>query len=168
MPPFEEDDSELEPIKNNLGKISKKQSIFDKSNKKQSASILQKAVQNIEDKNLSFKERTSALAIKFKKLIESKILPENKNLFLLEEEKEVLTNIASLASEIDNDENESVGIGSLSWIVQLLKTSLYQRDRINKLEYANLLLNKKIEELSAKVLQMASSQKKVDTTNDGG
>ena len=110
MPPFEEDDSELEPIKNNLGKISKKQSILDKSNKKQSASILQKAVQNIEDKNLSFKERTSALAIKFKKLIESKILPENKNLFLLEEEKEVLTNIASLASEIDNDENESIGI----------------------------------------------------------
>ena len=55
MPPFEEDEAELEPKKNNIGKVSKKQSIFDTSNKKQSAALLKQNVQNIEDKNLSFK-----------------------------------------------------------------------------------------------------------------
>jgi len=168
MPPFEEDEAELEPKKNNIGKVSKKQSIFDTSNKKQSAALLKQNVQNIEDKNLSFKEQTSALAIRYKKIIESKVLPENKNLFLAEEEKEVLTKIASLASQIDNDENEPIGIGSLSWIIQLLKTTLYQRDRINKLEYANLLLNKKIDDLAAKILKKSESDSSVDIAKNGG
>ena len=57
-------------------------------------------------------------------------------------EKEVILNIIQLASEVNNDANESEGIGSLSWIAQLFKTVLYQRDRINNLEYALTQLEK--------------------------
>lgn len=163
--PFEEDELEIEDKKDNLGKVSNKKSIFDNSIKKQNINDFKQNVQKMQDKNFSYKERTNDLAIKFKKIIESKVLPENKNIFILEQEKQILAEIASLASEIDNDENEQIGIGSLSWVVQLLKTSLYQRDRINKLEYSNLLLNKKFEELNSKFLKIASELQALDAKN---
>lgn len=163
--PFEEDELEIEDKKDNLGKVSNKKSIFDNSIKKQNINDFKQNVQKMQDKNFSYKERTNDLAIKFKKIIESKVLPENKNIFILEQEKQILAEIVSLASEIDNDENEQIGIGSLSWIVQLLKTSLYQRDRINKLEYSNLLLNKKFEELNSKFLKIANEPQALDSKN---
>jgi hypothetical protein len=50
-----------------------------------------------------------------------------------------------LAVEINTDPNEQEGMGSLMWIVLLLKTCVSQRDRINKLEYSVSQLEKKLE-----------------------
>ena len=48
-----------------------------------------------------------------------------------------------LAVDVNNDPNEQEGMGSLMWIVLLLKTLLMQRDRINQLEYVVSQLEKK-------------------------
>ena len=142
--PFDDDYGDIDNLskKNGLKNISTQKSIFDNNVKKTSQNDFDSSVKNMEEKKINYKQRTSDLAIQFKKLIEDKTLLDNKNIFSKEMEKEVLLNIIQLASEVNNDANESEGIGSLSWIAQLFKTVLYQRDRINNLEYALTQLEK--------------------------
>lgn len=142
--PFDEDDSELE----NKPKIGLKFKNPEKQNpvaKKISQEDFDKKVQDIQEKSHSYKRRASELAIQFKKIIEDKTLPQNKNIFANEVEKELLANMIDLAIEINNDPNEQDGMGSLSWITLLFKTALSQRDKLNKLEYSIYNLEKKLE-----------------------
>lgn len=143
---FDDDYEELPDKKNKIGlkKVSSQESIFDNIPKKPSQNDLVEKVNNMTQKGDSFKARTADLAIKFKKIMEDKTLPQNKNIFAQDHEKEILSLILSLASEVNNDPNELEGMGSLSWIAQLFKTCLMQRDRINKIEYALFQLEKKI------------------------
>lgn len=90
-------------------------------------------------------------------------MPQNKSIFAAEVEKEVLSSIIKLASEINNDPNESEGMGSLSWIAQLFKTSLLQRDRLNKLEYSLIHLEKKIENYATRDFVNSEILKSLDT-----
>jgi hypothetical protein len=102
-------------------------------------------VQGAIDRNSSYKERASDLALQFKKMMIDKTLQQNKNIFSQEMEREVLSKMIQLAVEINNDPHEQEGMGSLTWITLLFTSCLSQRDRINKLEYSLLQLEKKID-----------------------
>ena len=144
MPFDEEDDSDI----NSKPKIGLKFKNVDKSSstqKKATQEQFEKKVQEVQEKNSSYKRRASELAIQFKKVIEDKTLPQNKNIFANEIERELLANMIDLAVEINNDPNEQDGMGSLSWITLLLKTVISQRDKINKLEYALYNFDKKLD-----------------------
>jgi hypothetical protein len=67
-----------------------------------------------------------------------------------------------LAQEINEDELERTGEGSLSWITLLLKTCFNQRDKINRLEYSVSQLEKKIDpaHLSELISVVLDSKKK--------
>jgi hypothetical protein len=97
-------------------------------------------------------------------MLEDRTLPQNKNIFAQEIEKETLGQIMELASEINADPNEQDGIGSLSWVAQLLKTVLYQRDRINKVEYAFLALEEKVKNLT----KIVENSQNIDRLHNGG
>lgn len=141
--PFEEDEADLPIAKVGLKNISSKKSMFDDLPKKPTQKDLDKKVQAIEDKDMSYKQRASELAIKFRKLYEDKTLPMNRGPFAGDLEKEVLSDMISLAIEINNDpEEQNEGMGSLSWITFLFKICLAQRDRLNKLEYSVLQMEK--------------------------
>ncbi len=141
---FDDDYKELDDQQNQQKKlkVSTQKSIFDKPVKKPTQKSLENKVKSLESREIDYKERTHMLALQFKKMIEDKTLPQNKGVFAVEGELEILSKIAQLASEINNDEDEEDGIGSLTWIVQLLKTCLSQRDRINKLEFALIQIEK--------------------------
>ena len=92
-----------------------------------------------------YKKRAAELFVQFQKTVSDKTLPQNRNIFNAEAEKEMLQNMLQLAGEINNDPNEQEGMGSLTWITLLLKTCLSQRDRMNELEYTISMLQKKYE-----------------------
>jgi hypothetical protein len=104
--------------------------------KKPTVKDLENSVREIENKKNSYKQRGSELTIAFKKAILDKTLKRNRNILQEEIEKELLENMIRLSVDVNNDQNEPEGSGSLMWIILLLKTCLAQRDRINDLEYA--------------------------------
>lgn len=143
--PFDEEDDDTLLVpqkKDRLKNVSSQKSIFESIPKKPTQQDLDKQVKEREEKGTGYKQRASDLAIKFRKLQEDKTLPSNRSIFANEMEREILSEMISLAIEINNDPNEQEGMGSLSWITLLFKTVLSQRDRINKLEYALLQMEK--------------------------
>jgi hypothetical protein len=164
--PFEEKDPKDYAPKVGLKKIGQK-SMFEGKPKAPSPQEFQQKVQAVEEKKSSYKSRAADLFIRFNKAIMDKTLPQNRNIFLAESEKEMLQNMIQLAIEINNDPNEQEGMGSLTVITCLFKTSLAQRDRINELEYATGVLQKKLDSQSLtdyinKEITKALDKKKTD------
>jgi hypothetical protein len=151
MPFDEEDDNDDGSANKKIGikNASTKKSMFDSLPKKPNQQDFEKKVQATQQQMATYKQKASELAIQFKKTIDDKTLPENKNIFSLEIEKELLGKMVQLAAEINNDPNEQEGMGSLSWITLLLKTNFAQRDRINILEYKIFQLENKINLISS-------------------
>lgn len=162
--PFEEDEQEIQPLRQTgLKNVSSQKSMFDKIPKKPTQEDFEKAVSTSQNRINNNKQKAAELALEFKKILEDKTLPQNKNIFSKEIEKEVLTKMVQLAVEINNDPDEAQGMGSLSWITLLLKIVLSQKDRINLLEYNLSLLDKKIElsfERIMKELRSVDKEKK--------
>jgi len=145
--PFESDEEELPTVQQSgLKNISSKKSMFDDMKKKPTQKDLEQKIAALEEKDFNYKQRASNLALKFLKLIDDKTLPANRGPFHNDMEREVLLEMINLANEINNDPEENEGMGSLSWITLLFKTSLSQRDRLNKLEFAALQIEKKYSE----------------------
>jgi hypothetical protein len=143
--PFEDDALDDETIKSEALKANP---FFKKSNKP-SASDFQKAADETNNKVNSYKDRAAELASSFKKILDDKTLIQNKNVFSLDLEKEIISNLARLAIDMNTDENEIEGIGSVSIITLLLRSSIIQRDKINSLEYKTSLLENRIKELES-------------------
>ena len=120
-------------------------SMFDGKAKPPTPQDFQQRVQEVEDRRSSHKTRAAELFLQFDKIIKDKTVPQNRNVFNVEAEREVLQNLMRLASEINLDENEEDGIGSLTLITFLFKACLAQRDRINEMEFAVSVLQKKLD-----------------------
>lgn len=133
--PLDDDKPSEQSKKIGIRKVSSQKSIFDDAPKKPSQEDLQKNAKKAEENFSENKTRAYQLANDFLRAMEDKTLPENKNVFQKDMEKELLRNMSNLAQEINSDPLELDGVGSLSWIVLLLKTCLTQRDKINTLEY---------------------------------
>lgn len=144
MPFDEEGEEQLIAPKVGLKNVSTQKSIFDSLPKKQTQEDLNKKVNQIQERNSSHKIRAAELSSQFNQLMNDKTLKQNKSVFAREVEREILTKMTQLAIDVNNDQHEQEGMGSLSWIVLLLKTCLNQRDRINQLEFSNTQLEKKL------------------------
>lgn len=120
-------------------------SMFDGKPKPPTQQEFQKKVEDSQEKMAGYKKRAAELFVQFTKTVTDKTLPQNRNVFNVESEKEMLQNMIQLAIEINNDPNEQEGMGSLTWITCLFKTTLAQRDRINELEYMMNLFQKKLD-----------------------
>ena len=99
------------------------------------AEEFQKAADAAAERIFNYKERAGILGLKLKSLIESNILPENKTLVLKDFEKEVLENLIRLANDLNNDETQQEGAGSIALSQLIMKMMLLQRDHINKLQF---------------------------------
>jgi len=145
--PFEDKDAP-EP-RTGIKKPAGAKSMFDNSKPRQNTTEqFHQKVQNVNDaqeRQTGYKKRAAELFLQFNKTMADKTLPQNRNLFNQDTEKELLQNMVQLAIEINNDISENEGMGSLTWITCLFKTCLAQRDRLNELDYEHALLKKKIE-----------------------
>lgn len=146
--PFDDEDQSDLVKKVELKKVSSQKSMFDKPDKpKVSQQTLEQRADEINKKNNDYKSRAAELAVSFKKILLDKTLPQNKSIFLEEIEKETLSKMIALAVEINADEDEDEGMGTLGWVTLMLKYFLHHRDRINSLEYELKVANKNIDSL---------------------
>jgi hypothetical protein len=145
--PFDESPKDPKDLKQRVGlkQVSGQKSMFDGIPRPPTQQEFQQKVQDVGDKMAGYKKRAAELFVQFTKAIGDKTLPQNRNMFNIETEKEMLQGMIQLAIEINNDPNEQEGMGSLTWITCLFKTCLAQRDRINELEYSLHVLQKKLE-----------------------
>lgn len=173
MSPFDDEEKDQEALTTKrigLKQVSSQKSMFEKTKeeKKVSSESFEKKIEEINKKNNDYKSRAAELALSYKKLILDKTLIQNKNVFLEEVEKETLSKMVSLAVEINNDEDEQEGMGTLGWVTLLLKYFLHHRDRLNTLEYQLLSLQKTNEELKKeinKIKKMSQQMSQLDTDN---
>lgn len=145
--PFDEEDQDQQSVQSQkvgLKQVSSQKSIFDSMPKKQSPEEFEAKVHKSQERQSHNKARAADLAVQFNKAMADKTLPQNKNMFQQEVEKELLGKMVQLAVDINSDQTEQYdGMGSLSWITLLLKTCFNQRDRINVLEYKVTHLERK-------------------------
>ena len=130
-------------------KVSVKQpgqkSMFDGKPKRQSPQEFQQKVQQSQDRLVGYNRRAAELYIQFQRAMADKTLAQNRNVFTIDTERELLQNLLQLAAEINSDPEEQDSGGSLTLVILLLKTVLSQRDRINELEFTLVNLQKKID-----------------------
>ncbi len=147
--PFDNTPKEFKP-KSSLRPVQGSPSMFDgKPKPAQTQQEFEKKVQEVQEQSSAYKRRAADLFVQFNKTLMDKTLPQNRNVFNVETEKEMLQNMLQLATEINNDPNEQESMGSLTLITLLFKACLAQRDRINQTEYSIDVLNKKIESFPA-------------------
>jgi hypothetical protein len=128
-----------------LKKVSSQKSIFDTLPKKPTQDDLDRKVNQIQERNSSNKTRAADLASQFNHALADKTLKQNKNVFAKEMERELLTKMLQLAVDINGDDSEQEGMGTLSWVALLLRTCFSQRDKINQLEFTVSQLERKLE-----------------------
>lgn len=145
MPFDEKDPKDFAPKIGLKKQTTGQKSMFEGKPKAPTQQEFQKQVEGAQEKIAGYKKRAADLFVQFNKSILDKTLPQNRNVFNIESEKEMLQNMIQLAIEINNDPNEQEGMGSLTWITCLFKTTLAQRDRINELEYLLSSLQKKLD-----------------------
>jgi hypothetical protein len=125
-------------------------SMFDGLPKKPRQDDLDNQVKDIRNKSNAYKAKSADLGIKIMQLMKDQTLNINKNQIMSQVEMETIKNLIDLALEINNDDQEDSGIGSISCIVLLFKTCLLQRDKINNIEHKLSLLEKKIDGINSK------------------
>lgn len=124
-----------------LKNVSTQKSMFDspKENRKEA---FDESIAKAEAKAASYKERAAKLSSDLNKMMQDKTLHTNKTPFQKSFESDIVAELVKLALDVNSDENEPEGAGSVSCIILLLNTCLLQRDKINKLEYDVSLLKK--------------------------
>lgn len=128
-----------------LKKAAGQKSMFEGKPKPPTPQEFQEKVQRVEDRKSSHKQRAADLYLQFQKSIADKTLAQNRNILSRDAEREMLQEIMQLAMDINRDEQEQEGMGSLTCITFLFKTILFQRDKINELECQVVNLIKKFE-----------------------
>lgn len=153
MPPFDEEEQEetKSPSRDNLKKVSSQSSIFDKIPKKPSQADLDKRVKDMQERNTGYKARAAELAIAFNNIIKDKTLRSNKNVIQRDMERELIDDMITFAFQVNEDVGEQEGAGSVSVILLLLKSILFQRDRMNELEFAQSQDKKMLDALTKKL-----------------
>lgn len=135
MPFDEEDDVEDTRPKRGV-KALKGKSIFDNKPKPPSREDFERKANAANNQLNSYNTRALDLSLAFKKALEDKTLPQNKNIIAVELEKELLGSMGQLAVDMNTDENEIEGMGSVGLNSLLLRCLLLQRDRMNTMEFA--------------------------------
>lgn len=135
MPFDEEDNVEEKRTKSGVKNVSSQKSIFENKPKKPTFDSFKQTVAQVEENKSVYRKRANELASSLLELMNDKTLAANKNIIQKDVERETLSNLLKLAEEINNDENENEGTGSLFLNTLLFKCILLQRDKINALEY---------------------------------
>lgn len=94
----------------------------------------------------TYKKRSWDLGVKFKSLMETTILPENKTSLIKDLENEVLQQLSQLATEINIDTIQPEGSGGVALCQLIMKMLLLQKDTTSKLLFRITSLEKIVAE----------------------
>lgn len=114
-------------------KLSNNKSIFNK--KPEASESFDDRADEIFADHENKKQRCLKLGVKFLSILNDKTLLENRSPIIKDLEKQIVNELISLANDINNDEMEDEGMGSMAIMTLLIRTTLMQRDKINELDY---------------------------------
>lgn len=157
--PFEDDDENKKFAANKGSKLDNSKSMFANKPKKPTQKEFEQSINESQKRNLDYKERATELVSSFRKTLDDKVLPQNKSVFSLDAEKELLQKLVNLGVDMNTDPHEDEGMGSMGLIGLLFRSLLIQRDKINNLDYT-------VNKLEKQVAIMLSSSVDSGTSND--
>jgi hypothetical protein len=111
----------------------------------------QQAASEAADRLADYKKRSWDLGVKFKGLMESSILPENKSALIKDLESETLSQLSQLANDINTDDGQPEGAGSVALSQLIMKMLLLQKDMCSQQKYKIEKLEKLVDELVTKI-----------------
>lgn len=82
-----------------------------------------------------YKKQAYELGKKFIRMVEDKILPENKGPTAKSVESQIINELLMLGVAMNTDQTQEEGMGGIGIVTLLIKGMLYQRDRINNLQW---------------------------------
>lgn len=155
-----EEDIDPDEIETNQGlKLSKKKSFL--SNKKPSAQeALNNRAQDINSKRQQRLTRAWELGNEFKELLADKTVSSQMSEMKKSREREVINKLIEFAIEVNTDEDEHEGMGSVTLLTLALKILLQIRDKYNELDYKYHQLEKYASKLEVKLNSVSSHDSK--------
>lgn len=122
------------------------------------------------DRLEGYKKRSWDLGVKFKGLMESSILPENKSIILKDLESETLGQLSQLATDINTDSGQPEGAGSVAVCQLIMKMMIIDKDRLNqtrfKAEQTEALLSEALKEIDSLKKTVEKLSAKHDSSNE--
>lgn len=94
-----------------------------------------KRVNDSVNNNERIKTEAWELSSKFVKILQDTTLPENRGPIQKDHEKNIINKLISIAIDLNTDETQKEGIGSVGLATLLFNCVLKQRDIINQLRY---------------------------------
>lgn len=102
------------------------------------------------------------LGSKYLEILKDKTVPENKGTLVYNLEKEILAKLLEFAKNVNNDDNELEGMGSIALCTLLFRSCLHLRDKANDLDYKVAQQNKEIAYLKKQLISLSSHLEKSD------
>lgn len=130
--PFEDDEKDLESLPDPKIKIKGQKPVASPLNQ---AREFQGRAKEAHERSEEFKTQALELSKKFMEMVKDTTLLENKGQIAKNVEGQIISDLAKLGIDMNNDETQDEGMGSIGLVLLLFKTVLYQRNRINSLEY---------------------------------
>jgi hypothetical protein len=115
----------------------------------------------------SYNDRALKLATDFRRIMNDATLPQNRNILSKELEREIITNLMQLAIDINTDQHEKDGMGSVGVEALIMNQLLTLRDRNNFLEFTLEQLTRKMKEMEVELLAMKKSVPVIDANKLG-
>ena len=103
-----------------------------------------KAADEAAERLTGYKQRSWDTGVKFKSIMESSVLPENKSILIKEMEAETLQQLSQLALDINADDINPDGMGGVALCQLIMKMMITQKDQISVLRYRVEELEKKL------------------------
>ena len=105
----------------------------------------EKRAEEVHNKILTRNEQAYELGKQFLDLMKDKTLPINKGPMQQSLEREVINKLIAFGTELNNDQTEpQEGMGGISLLMLIFKSTLIMRDRYNLLEYKVEQLEKQL------------------------
>ena len=130
---YVDDGEDIAPPKANE-KLAKR-SRFNRGEEKKTPQDLDKKILAHQKKDLDVKNQVIELTNMFMGVVKDTTLDANKNPAKKDQESEIIKSLCALCLQMNNDQNQPEGIGSIGLNNLLLRTILIQRDAINNLSY---------------------------------
>lgn len=103
--------------------------------KKQNEAVFNEKIEEHQSREKFYFSKVSELTKQINELVKDSTLKINKGPIQLDMEQQIIKDMISLSVQINQDQTQDEGMGSSGVNLLLLKIVLYQRDKINELDY---------------------------------
>jgi hypothetical protein len=152
---FQVDDKDHIKENANQGlRLSAKKSRFAKNEDEQKSPTkeeFEKEVRQFKARDMDQRNKIAQLSSQYKGILLDKTHEDNKSPIQKDLEASIIKELATLGLQLDNDQDQPEGIGSIGLCNLLLQANILQRDVINKISYEIVKLNRTVAQLHRQI-----------------